>query len=141
MATAAVNPFHGARLSPKINHRGVSRCSCDMRRAIEITTHRETTPTQIHRKSEIIWSFSDTTLRHQTFKRSELKDRTTVGGDTSEFVRRLLSMPLAVTSRNLQAQHSSRPARILWPIRRQLAPTSHLAKSTSPAKQIATKRR
>jgi hypothetical protein len=96
-----------------INYRGVSRCSCDMRRAIEITTHRETTPTQIHRKSEIIWSFSDTTLRHQTFKRSELKDRTTVGGDTSEFVRRILSMPLAVSSRNFQAQHSSRPARIL----------------------------
>src|SRR6202140_5329225 len=102
-----------------INYRGVSRCSCDMRRAIEITTHRETTPTQIHKKSEIIWSFSDTTLRHQTFKRSELKDRTTVGGDTSEFVRRILSMPVAVSSQNFQAQHSSRPARIVRPNKHQ----------------------
>jgi hypothetical protein len=110
-----VHTWHlaGAAQSEMINYRGVSRCSCDIRRAIEITTHRETTPTQIHKKSEIIWSFSDTTLRHQTFKRSELKDRTTVGGDTSEFVRRILSMPLAVSSRNFQAQHSSRPARIL----------------------------
>ena len=96
-----------------INYRGVSRCSCDMRRAIEITTHRETTPTQIHKKSEIIWSFSDTPLRHQTFKRSELKDRTTVGGDTSEFIRPILSIPPAVSSRNFQAQHSFRLARIL----------------------------